>query len=541
MADHGDPMVQVPEGQLRVLVAPMGAGKSEQALRWLEEGLSVARDHADDEIPIWMPARHVIGDLESVIAVAIGADPVKACRIVIDDLDSIGAREADHILDDARELVRVWPRLSVLTTSRPGLLVGDQELLRVDPWPAERGADLLCLLVGDRIPWGLWSNETVELLENPLSTLALAARLNAGGDAQVSRLQLPSDLAGTIIRSRHSAQFTDDTWHDLVRLAARALEGSGRVRASSFGTEPQVRRLTATDLVVDDDGFLTFALPLFEQHFGAQAIASDVVTLESAARPATFPQWRYAIASAASTSEPPVQEQLLIRLAHVNPAAALWVLDEVVPGNTRPSGRTDHADTTIIALINGRRGTGEAPSGEGTEATPAILAATWLREAEGARLDGLGPLAKSLTRHNDGELVQWGAWLESGHLTVAEARQAVPPPEVVQLETSHPEITIASGWYRWTQFAFPDAEYGRWLWTQDRLRKGLLRLFSQRTLPVPRTSRLARERLWFLSKFVMRFGTSRQLKVIEVADHRRRPGRGPCPRRRNEPARRRQP
>jgi hypothetical protein len=364
----------------------------------------------------------------------------------------------------------------------------------------------------------------MELLESPLSALALAARLNAGGDAKVSRLQLLSDLAGTIIRSRHSAQATDETWHDLARLAARVLEGPGPVRAASFGTEPRVRYLTATDLVVNDGGFLTFALPLFEQHFGAQAIAVGVVTLESAANPATFPQWRYAIAFAVSTSEAPVQEQLMISLARVNPAAALWVLGEIASGDAHTDHWNDLTDTAIITLINRRRGAEGGPAGEAPEPNPGILAAGWLREAEQALLDGLGPLAESLASHHEGQLVRWGAWLESAYLTVAETRKAVPPPEVVQLDSIHPEITIASGWERWTQYGFPDVELGRWLWTQGRLRERLLQMFRRRTLPVPRTSRLARERLWFLSRFVMKFGTSRLPKVIEVAALRAKVG-----------------
>jgi hypothetical protein len=517
MANHPNPTVHVPEGQLRVLVAPMGAGKSEQALRWLEEALHAAGEDPEVEIPVWLAAREISGGLELVVAAAIGGDPVRACRIVIDDLDSVSPKQADYLLNDARELVQVWPRVSVLATSRPGVPVNNQELLRVDPWPAKRGADLLRLLVGDNIPWGLWSKETVELLESPLSVLAIAVRLNAGGDAKVSRLQLLSDLAETIIRSRHSAQATDETWHDLARLAARVLEGSGPVRTSSFGTEPRVRQLAATDLVVNDGGVLTFALPLFEQHFGAQAIASNVVTLESAASPAIFPRWRYALAFAVATSEAPVQEQLMIRLARVNPAAALWILGEVAPGDAHSEGWKDLTDMAIIAMIKRRRGAGGGRAGEAPEPNPAVLAAGWLREAEQALLDGLGALAESLASHHEGRLVRWGAWLESAYLTVAEARKIAPPPEVIQLDSIHPEITIVSGWQRWTQYGFPDAEFGRWLWAQRRLRERLLRMFRQRTLPVPRTSRLARERLWFLSQFVMKFGTSQPPKTIEVA------------------------
>lgn len=74
--------------------------------------------------------------------------------------------------------------------------------------------------------------------------------------------------------------------------------------------------------MVDDGGFLRFALPLFEQYFGVQAIAANVLTLESAASPAAIPRWRYAYAFEVSSSEPPDQEQLMIRLARVHPAAS---------------------------------------------------------------------------------------------------------------------------------------------------------------------------------------------------------------------------
>ncbi len=95
------PYHQVPEGQLRVMVAPMGAGKSEQALRWLEEALHEAGEDAEVEIPVLLAAREVSGRLESVVTAAIGGDPVGACRIAIDDLDSVSLREADYLLNDA--------------------------------------------------------------------------------------------------------------------------------------------------------------------------------------------------------------------------------------------------------------------------------------------------------------------------------------------------------------------------------------------------------------------------------------------------------
>ena len=66
MAEQDDPVVDVPEGQVRVLVAPMGAGKSEHASRWWDEGLSAAQGDDEIEIPVWLDARRVYAGLDAL-------------------------------------------------------------------------------------------------------------------------------------------------------------------------------------------------------------------------------------------------------------------------------------------------------------------------------------------------------------------------------------------------------------------------------------------------------------------------------------------
>ncbi|MEU8001510.1 hypothetical protein AB0B66_10155 [Catellatospora sp. NPDC049111] len=513
MAGNEEHLDVVPEGSVRVLVAPMGAGKSERALRWLEEGLGIAESNGERDVPLWLNAREITGSLESAVGDGLGAEPANGCRIVIDDLDGVSLRKADHLLMQARELVTVWPRACVLATARPGVPVHQGEVVRVEPWPRRRGGDLLRLLVGERIPWGIWAPETSALLGSPLTVLAFAARINASGDTNVTRLELLSDVAGTIIRSRLAEQATEETWRDLAQLAIRILDSSSAVRTSSFGIEPRVRKMTATDLVVDDEGLLSFALPLFEQHYGAQAIISDAVDLDTIAAPDAFARWRYAIAFAVASGEPRRQEQLMKRLAQLHPAAASWVLSEVAPdGRAHTEQWNELTDGKIIAMIKSRGGA----AGASVSSTPAVVAAEWLREAQQALLDGVGPLAQSLAAHHDGQLVQWGAWLQSAYLTVAEARDSARPPAVTQLDSIHPDITISAGWERWTQQTFPDAEFGRWLWARERLQEELHRILQRRTLPLPAQSRLAAERLWYLSNFVIKFSAGRVPDRIEV-------------------------
>jgi len=498
MKDLDDPVVAVPEGGLRVLLGPMGWGKTELASRWWDEGVRMARADADVQIPVWLLAREITAGVEAAVSAAIGGDPVSSCRIVIDDLDGVSPREADQILDEARQLVLVWPNASVLATSRPGVLLGRDEAIRAEPWPAGRGRDLVRLVAGREPPWTVWAPETLELLTSPLLALALAVRLLAGRDEAVSSLQVLSGLARTIIEAEHPGQATPQVWDELARLAVRILGSAGPVTAGSFGNEAQVWQVTATDLVVNDEGALSFALPVFEQHFGAQALGSDAIALETAAAAGTFPRWRYAIAFAIAASEAALAEQSMIRLARANPAAASWVLDEVAPCGAYGTLGQDADDASIRGMIS-RWQAADVDAGGNI----ALLAGGWLRQAQQALLEGCGPLAGRLARHRDGQLVRWGARVEDGWVGLAEARDAVPPPEIEQLETFRPGITLASGWIRSELFKFPDADLGRWHWARDHLRPPLMKMIRRRTLPVPPDSRLAQERAWFLGQLVM--------------------------------------
>ncbi|UXX97457.1 hypothetical protein N7U49_47550 [Streptomyces sp. AD2-2] len=211
-AEHAGPVVTVPEGALRVLVAPMGAGKSEEAERWWSQGLTQAWADADIDIPLWLEAREVTSTLAQAVREALGSDPVRTCRVVLDNLDAVSPRQADRLLADARTLVLTWPQVSVLATTRPGAgSVEGNERLPVLPWPPRQGLDLLRTVLGETRPRFLDRHETQQLLASPLQVHALANRLRAGGDTHVSTRELLTELAALILQREHP-QASRDVW-----------------------------------------------------------------------------------------------------------------------------------------------------------------------------------------------------------------------------------------------------------------------------------------------------------------------------------------
>jgi hypothetical protein len=507
MSERDDPVVEVPEGGFRVLVAPMGAGKSEQASRWWDEGLSAAQADARIEIPVWLDARRVTAGLDVAVTASMGHDPARPCRVVIDNLDGVSPGEAAQLLDEARTLVRTWPLMGVLVTSRPGVAASGDEVISVDPWPAQRGIDLVRVITGST-DWRSWTAETASLLTSPLTAIAVAARLLKGRDVRVSRLTLLQDLARTVVEQKRPDRATPQLWDELARLASRILSAPAAVTAASFGNEAQIWQLTDTGLVVSEDGALRFALPLLEQHFGAQALRCGVMPLENAAAAKAFPRWRYAVAFAVRTSHLQQAEQYMLTMARTNPAALSWTLEELADDD-RAAAASATAPFSREPDLTGPREHGD----------DAVSAGRRLREAVQALIDGFGACGKLLSPHRDGRLVQWGVQLLGDRIAISEARVMLPPPDLVAVAYD-PWDGGGPEWGRRTLYCLPRGPLGRWSWARDRLREPLADLIRRRRLPLPPGSPLVRERKWVLACRVMQITHKRLGAAIPLADLR---------------------
>lgn len=405
---------------------------------------------------MWLEAREVAATLAGAVQEALGTDPVRDCRIVVDNLDAVSPKKADQFLNDARRLVATWPRASVLATTRPGVgSVDEAERLDVAAWPVQRGWDLLRTVLGeDHVP-GLDAHEMRQLLTSPLQVHALASRIRAGGDARVSTRELLSGLARAILE-RERTEASREVWASLPRLAARTLDQQSPVQASDFARQHVIWELEETGLVVHDDGLLRFALPLFEQHFAAQALQDEDALIETAAGAELFPRWRYAIAFAVETGTRERAEEFLLRLARVNPAAASWVLDETA----RPDQRTSPPPP---ASTRGPVGGAADAGNDGPE--PALAVGGRLREAMLSWLEGLGELGQLLAPHHHGALAPWGVFLDQEHawMTIAHAREGVLGADLVVRSDLHPwEPFPRPQFHDRHSFPIPHENLARW-------------------------------------------------------------------------------
>jgi hypothetical protein len=159
-------------------------------------------------------------------------------------------------------------------------------------------------------------------------------------------------------------------------------------------------------------------------------------------------------------------------------------------------------------------------TGTGQPGDPAIAEGQWLREALQALLDGFGACGSQLSRHRDGRLVQWGVQiLDDGWIALSEARDRLPPPDLVTV-AGDPRDRPAPEWIRRTTFRIPNGHLGRWSWARNWLMHRLAELIQERRLPLPPDSPLASERQWILARRIMQIAGNPYGTVISLADLR---------------------
>lgn len=513
--------VEVHAGQVGLLLASMGHGKTEVAHHWYLGALDRARAADDAPMPLWLPARHVTADVESAAVDKLGLPTVASvgCTVVLDGLDEVDPIQAERLVSSAEEFAAGWVNVSVLATGRPQRLLDRYATLPMAAWTTDRGWALAETVAGNHLPPTAWSAEILDALNSPLLAIALGAQL-AAGNPPASRTHLLSTLAEQSLRSARIT-LTDRLTSTLVQIAAHNIENDTGFNADRLSADA-LSEVERTPLVVNDRGSLTFVLPVLEQFYATRALKQGLVDIRRVASSAQFPRWRYALALAVDITDPVAADEIMATLTVTNPAAASWVLDEVTRTHTDDSDAAPDLDDLVRTPV---RSTITTNIADGEPTPPAVAIGLRLRDAELAWIDGLGPLRRQLanTRSNE-KRSTWSVSLDDTRFAIAELRT----PSAVDIELHDPTSPVMNlgavgpPWSRLTSDHVPRAPLGRWRWSRDRLRAQLVNAVQRFALDCDPAGPLAAERAWRLAQ-IIHHGSVRVLhEPIPVVELRER-------------------
>ena len=462
---------------LRLILGPVGAGKSLVGLRLHLEAVARARADADAPVPIYCRARDAAGHLQARVeefAAGLGTPRLHGASVVIDGADEANQIAAGELLSEARILVDAWPNTTVAITSRPTeLFARAEEKVDLPPLTETEAATLVGRLARRDVylaPGGMFPPSVLAAIQRPLFAVLLGIYLRREG-APIARST--ADLLQHLVERALPQELLDlpATLRLLERLAILSTDRLGTpVPIAEIGSREAIQPLLRSRLVVAEDGGVEFALPVLAQWYAAQSLlagAPDAASLLGDA--GRLEAWRYPLIIATGIGEHERVSRVLAPLVESSPGMAAAIIME---------GLADWAPAPQAPPPSeecGRRLVGSMQS--------------WIV--------GIGPLATkiaplrrdgtlgSLAVRSDADAVV-ATWLYGEADTGRLPGSLVPPDEIDALERDSSTKRFA---YLGRQSSWA------WRWTLEDLTRELEDLLRRREL-VPEGGPLAWEDAW---------------------------------------------
>lgn len=432
---------------LVILVAELGAGKSLAAERVLQQACTTARTDPVAPIPVHLDPREAAQDFVGAVterARSIGDVDSNGCVVVIDGIESVGSESAARLVDGGRLLVETNDRARVLFTSRPiSSIQSLAETVRLRPLSQDEALELASRVAapaGVRNLYGL-PQSIRESTRRPLFAILYGLYVKQRDGRRPSSMAAMFEF---LVRRALRDTFPEGLITALEAAAVASIDRDGApVRVADIPEASDLAHRLALPVVIEDEGWLSFPLPILMEWFAASSLARGVPSPRDLLSPERkIDRWRYPVTVLAGTRPEAEASPLLDALARADPAMASIVVDDGI-------SQWGPAEGSSVPLL------GEC--------------ARSLRRSMGAWVAGLGPIGRELgPMAPDWRLRTLGLGERDGRLSVSW-HTTTTQPDFEELPREIDEIA-AAGWGDLRQTR-PSAESTwAWRWTHEDLR-----------------------------------------------------------------------
>ena len=433
--------------------ARQGSGKTLAAHRLYQLALlNRLQDHFEP-LPVFLNARNISGDLKDHIeGYTREQGPVYTQRVlvIIDGLDETGRSKANQLLNQAQSYTDANQNVSavVITRPLPGLNVTAEDYALPECGEEE------FLSIASRV-----AGREVKQSEIPFreyrSRLPLFATIVGAYLRQPMPIwgRTPSQIVSEMVRQALGDSLDDlgDATEFLKTLAVISINSGESVEEALVTTKTSEQALVANSrIVVEEGGKFDFTLAIFREWFAARAIVERSISFDGIEL--NSDRWIVPLAIAINSEDPNIGQEIMEKLASLDPGMAGLVLEEV-----KHNWSKDEDSESL-------------PPGTAMEI------GTSIRSAMENWKDGLGPLLSSLgMQAKSGSVPTLGIDVRSGLVTTSWYRGDKELAPVVQLPKDLRE-PYKSHNEDWPRLKVRGIEYTRvWPWsiTHDELSQSL--------------------------------------------------------------------
>jgi len=268
--------------RVRLIVGPLGAGKSLIANRLFQAAIEAYKNDPQDSIPVYIRGTSIAANssLEEAL-VAQAPEPIlaedKGVFVVVDDITNLGIHGVSRLLSEAQALVDHYPRAYFTFTAREAPdLGGGWAQAFIEPLPEAAALELVNRLSGGS--YGeidaryRWPQSVRSSIQTPLFAVLLGNYLqSSSGKVPRSSVEMVSSIANQALERIEQDERELRSW--LCRLARVCIsQRNDMVAKHEVGTNSDIRRLVGTGLVTSEGNNIGFALQLMLHWYGCLAL-----------------------------------------------------------------------------------------------------------------------------------------------------------------------------------------------------------------------------------------------------------------------------
>lgn len=480
------PHLQLDPGRLILLIGEMGAGKSLMAERLFQRAIQQLREDINAPIPIYIEAgqlqpKEPLCQVVKEAASSIGNPQTQGAVVIIERTDEFERSLGSRILREARIIVKVWEKTTIIITSRPVPDFAEaEESVIVPPLSNEEAYTLINRLAGKTVTCMAqnWAESVLNAIHRPLFAVLVGIYLrDQNGRLPRSKEHLLSSLVERSLRLVHLEE--KRIVQLLQQLAIFSVDcGGAPVPVNKVASWFERQELLKSGLVIEHSEHLRFSLPILTQWFAKESLATGKPDPnELASEIERLERWRYPLILATATLDIDKVSRFLVAIAERYPAIAAEIVNE--------------------ALVD-RNITNE------TSLPRSLELGRQVRTAMQAWINGIASIAQLIAGvREDGTLPPIGVRISKERLDIdipidldiIESKVEIARyignnvrPDVfkLDLDLTNPKDLLKNGfdWYR--SPALQQQSCWPWKWTQQTLVDSLSILVSKFRLPIDR-------------------------------------------------------
>lgn len=466
------------EKRLVVVVGEFGVGKSFAIDNIYLDLLLKAENDNNFPSPININAAQLDTDVQNYLENII-ADDSREYWVTVDGMDEVSLSIASNILENMRIATERWNNLRIILTSRPLSIINTiNETVFMKGLSESEALELINYINHQDKHFNFYSfpKAISVVIQRPLFAILLGLYLSKKNSliptssGELLSYLIENALEKVEINDSHIKQL-------LMNLAMLSTcKGNVPVKKSEVGDIIEIRNLLNTGIVIEENGYLTFVLPILNQWFAAKSLSENMININLIIDSGNLDYWKYPLIILNTIFKEDEIDNILSVIVEKEPGFASILIEESI----RKWGI--HTELTSMSTIE---------CGEKIRLTMS----SWIKP--------LGILAEIIAPvDNDLNVLPIGVKKDNEWLTTSWYRGTKRPPNINILDNSRND----SDWPSFRRARPGDRSNWYWRWTLEELRDNLTKRVKNKSLPLS-TGIIYKELMWSMTLKIINMGS----------------------------------